>query len=181
MLLKLPHIYVILFGYTYERIETKMTVKSFIKRALSHMGIYFSFIMLAYIIILYLITPSGQQTLAIEPMRALFFLGFSLCLAIANVLFSIKKISGGVRFLLHAAITLSGAFACLILPLWLTTANARASTYLVGMLLIAIVYFIAMGIWYLISAKFKLNLGDTESYDKQFASKIADKQKKSKK
>lgn len=171
MLLKSHHIYAILFGYTYERIEFKMNVKRFITKALSHMGIYFSFIMLAYIIILYLITPSGEKTLGIDPMRALLFLGFSLSLAIANALFSMLKLSGGIRFLIHASITLAGGFGFLILPVWLTATNARPTTYLVGMILLCVIYFAAMGIRYLISQKFKLNLGDTEDYKKQFTKK----------
>ena len=71
-----------------------MTVKGFIKKTLTHACVYFTVIMLFYIIIAAIVNVNDSRLLLEAGRTALFFV-FSLLLACANTVFSIKALSGG--------------------------------------------------------------------------------------
>ncbi len=170
MLLKYLRICAILLGYTYERIDTKMTIKGFIKKALSHACAYFSIIMLGYIIIAAIINV-GDKAILLEAGRTVLFFLFSLLWACANVIFSIKTIGGGVRLVVHYLIMLFAFFACLLLPL----SSLKASGYLIGAVIFTLIYFAIMGLIHLFTSKLKANVESTENYEKQFSKKPSKK------
>lgn len=142
-----------------------MTIKGFIKKALSHTCAYFTLIMLGYIIIAAIINV-GDEKLLLDGGRTVLFFLFSLLWACANVIFSIKSIGGGIRLFLHYLIILFAFFTCLMLPL-----KPRTSGYLIGVVLFTLIYFAVMGIIHLITVKFKANVESTENYEKQFSKK----------
>ena len=144
----------------------KMTVKGFVKKAISHACIYFALIMLCYIIIAAIVNVRDEELMLHAGRTILFFL-FSLLWACANVIFSIKTIGGGIRLFIHYLIMLLAVFLCLLLPL----ASLKASGYLVGGVLFTAIYFTVMGIVHLITTKYKTNVESTENYEKQFSKK----------
>ncbi len=143
-----------------------MTIKGFIKKALSHACAYFTLIMLGYIIIAAIINV-GDDALLLDGVRTVLFFLFSLLWACANVIFSLKNIGGGIRLFVHYLIMLFAFFTCLLLPL----GSLKASGYLIGAVIFTIVYFAVMGIIHLISSKFKANVESTQKYEKQFSKK----------
>ena len=141
---------------------------SYIKRAFVCGCVCFPIILLIYIGITAIVNP--DEKLLIDGVRTVLFFAFALFLGAADTLFSIKSISGGVRFALHFMITLSGAFTCVILP-WILTSSLRTETYLVGAGVCVVVYIAIMAIWQLILTKFKANLDQPETYEKMFSKK----------
>lgn len=139
-----------------------MNVKSFIKRILTRACVYFSVIMLCYIIIAAIVDVSGNALL-LEAGRTVLFFVFSLLLACANCLFGVKSISGGLRLLIHYVITLFAFYTCFMLSL-----SLRTSGMLIGLVAFTAVYFAIMGISAAFTSKYRSNSEKAEEYQKQY-------------
>ena len=87
-------------GKLSERIMRYMTVKNFIKNLLTRSCVYFSAIMLIYIIIAAIVNVDTTPLL-LDASRVVLFYVFACLLAGANVVYGIKTISGGVRLCCH--------------------------------------------------------------------------------
>ena len=152
-------------GKLFERIMRYMTVKSFIKNLLTKSCVYFSAIMLIYIIIAAIVNVD-TTSLLLDASRVVLFYVFACLLAGANAVYGIKTMSGGVRLCCHFIITLFAFYTCLILPLSLRTASN-----FVGLVLFAIFYFVVFGIYTAISSKYRKNKESHQSYTSQFKGK----------
>ena len=142
-----------------------MTVKNFIKNLLTRSCVYFSAIMLIYIIIAAIINVDGSRLL-LDASRVILFFVFACLLSGASVVYRVEKLSGGVRLFSHFLITLFAFYTCLILPL-----SLRPASSFVGIVLFAIFYFAAFGIYAAISAKYRKNKESHQSYTRQFKGK----------
>ena len=140
-----------------------MTVKGFIKKTLTHACVYFTVIMLFYIIIAAIVNVNDSRLLLEAGRTALFFV-FSLLLACANTVFTIKALSGGLRLIIHYLITVFGFYACFMLSL-----SLRASSQLVGLVAFTAIYFAIMGISALISSRYRANVEKAEKYTKKYS------------
>ncbi|MBQ9111979.1 MAG: hypothetical protein IJY08_00185 [Clostridia bacterium] len=139
-----------------------MTVKGFVKKLLTNACIYFSLIMLLYIIIAAIINVV-DDALLLDAGRVVLFFVFSVLLAAANSLYALKKPSGGVRLLIHYAITLFAFYTCFMLSL-----SLRASSTLVGIVVFTAVYFAIMGILTAVRSKYRSNTQNAEKYISQY-------------
>lgn len=141
-----------------------MSLKVFIKKALTHACVYFSIIMLLYIAIAAIMTVN-EDRLLLEASRTVLFFVFSLLLACANVVFSLKRISAVLRTVIHYFITLFAFYACLLLPL-----SLRAASLLIGFAVFTALYAAVMGISAFILSRYRSSAERTEEYSKQFKS-----------
>ncbi len=139
-----------------------MSAKSFVKNIMTRACVYFSVIMLGYIIITAIINVI-EDTLLLDAGRVVLFFVFSLLLSVANALFAQPKPSGAVRLLIHFAITLFAFWTCFMLPL-----SLRTSSTLVGLVTFCVAYFAFMGIRAAFRAKFKENTEAAEEYISQY-------------
>ncbi len=139
-----------------------MTVKAFIKQTFIRSCIYFTAIMLIYIVCAALANVGGTKLL-LDAARTVLFFFFSLLLALANGIFMLKKLSGGVRLLLHYIIVLFAFYTCFMLPL-----SMRASSVVIGIAVFSIVYFALMGIITAVRSRYRTNLEKTQEYQKQY-------------
>ncbi len=139
-----------------------MTLKNFIKQALSRACIYFSVIMLVYIICA-AIANVGGNALLLDAARTVLFFFFSLLLAFANGLFMLKKLAGGLRLFLHYIIVLFAFYTCFMLPL-----SMRAASVIIGMVIFTVLYFAIAGIFAAVRSRYRSKLEKTQDYKKQF-------------
>ena len=152
-------------GKLSERIMRYMTVKNFIKNLLTRSCVYFSAIMLIYIIIAAIVNVDGSQLL-LDASRVVLFFAFACLLSGARAVYAIETLSGGVRLLCHFIITLFAFYTCLIMPL-----SLRPASSFVGIVLFAILYFAIFGIYAAISSKYRKNKESHQSYTRQFKGK----------
>ena len=162
-MLNYVRIYVILFGYTFERIEKFMTIKVFIKKLLCSSCCYFTLCIFAYMIITAIVTVDNS-TLLLEAGRTFLFYIFSLLIALANTLLKLERPSAKLRVFIHYVLTAFAFYVCLMLPL-----SMRASSVLVGLVIYTIVYFIILGLGTLFRAKYRSNTEKAQKYEKQFS------------
>lgn len=139
-----------------------MTVKAFIKRMLSHACIYFSCIMLCYIIVAAMINVS-DQSLLLDAGRTVLFFVFSLLFALANGIFALDKLSASLRVVAHYLITVFSFYACFLLSL-----SMRAASVIVGLVIFTLLYFAVLGLIFAFKSRFKTNVQRAEKYDKQY-------------
>ncbi len=139
-----------------------MTVKSFIKQTLCRSCIYFTAIMLVYIICA-AVANVGGAALLLDAARTVLFFFFSLLLSLANGIFMLQKPSGGVRLFLHYIIVLFAFYTCFMLPL-----SMRASSLIIGTVIFSVIYFALMGIISAVRSRYRRNLEKTQEYKKQY-------------
>lgn len=142
-----------------------MAVKNFIKRLLTNSCIYFSAIMLIYIIIAAIINVD-EARLLLDASRVILFFVFACLLSAANSVYGIKTVSGGLRLLCHFLIVIFAVYTCLILPL-----DLRSASNFVGLVLFAILYFSVFGIYAAISSRYRKNKESHQQYKRQFKGK----------
>ncbi len=145
----------------------KMKPKIFIKNLLSRSCIYFTVVMLGYIIIAAIINVADGRLL-LDAGRTVLFFVFALLLSLANSLWTIPKISGALRLILHYIITLFAFYACFLLPASNSDNPMRASAIIVGLVIFTLLYFAIFGIVMAFRSKFKTNLQKSETYQKQY-------------
>ena len=139
-----------------------MSVKDLIKKILTHSCIYFSFIMLFYIIIQAIVNV-GDDTLYLDAVRSILFFVFSLLLAIANIIYCKVKIPGYARLIIHYLICIFAAYCCFFVIL-----DMRASQVLVGIALLSAVWAMIMGIWAAVSSRYRKNKQALKVYESKF-------------
>ena len=142
-----------------------MEIKKLIKKTLVSACVIFTIVTACYMLVLQIINISDESA-AVEAGRVLLFFVFSLLLAIANALLSIKSLHAAIRYLAHYVIATFGFWACFCLP------NAMdAAKTLVGIVLFTVGYAIVMVIYALIKNKIKKVVTNEEKYEKQFSGK----------
>ncbi len=139
-----------------------MTVKSFIKKLLVHSCVYFTVTMLIYMILAAIVNVSDDKLL-LDAGRTVLFFVFSLLLAGANTLFSVKSLHISLRIILHYVFTLFAFYVCFMM-----TMGMRAAQIFVGLVLFTVVYFIVLGIIAAFRAKYKSNTENVQKYEKQY-------------
>ncbi len=139
-----------------------MTVKAFIKQTFTRSCIYFTAIMLIYIVCA-AIANIGGTALLLDAARTVLFFFFSLLLSLANGIFVLQRPTGGVRLLLHYIIVLFAFYTCFMLPL-----SMRASSVVIGIVIFSIVYFALMGIITAVRSRYRTNLEKTQAYKNQY-------------
>lgn len=139
-----------------------MTVKEFIKKLLCRACIYFSCIMLCYIIVAAIVNV-GDGALLLDAGRTVLFFVFALLFALANGIFALERLSGGTRVLVHYLITVFAFYACFMLPI-----SMRASSVIVGLVVFSLVYFAVLGLTSLFKSRYRTNVERAQGYQKQY-------------
>ena len=139
-----------------------MTVKGFIKKLLVRSCVYFTVCMLVYMILAVIINV-GDGDLLLDAGRTVLFFVFSLLLAGANTVFSIKSLHAAVRIILHYLFTIFGFYVCFMMSL-----GMRTTQVFIGLVLFTVVYFIVLGIVAAFKAKYRTNTERSENYEKQY-------------
>ena len=139
-----------------------MTVKGFLKKWLNHACVYFTVFMLIYIILAAIVNV-GDQELRLDAGRTVLFFVFAFMLAAANTVFRIESIAGGLRLLIHLAITSLGFYFCFIMTL-----GMRVAQVFVGMIFFTLVYFIIFAIVTAFRSSYRKNTERSEKYEKRY-------------
>ena len=147
-------------GILPERINFKMDLKKLIKKALVSSCVIFTVITAIYMLILQMINISAQQT-AIQAERVLLFFVFSVLLAIANALLSVKALHTAVRHVVHYIIYIFGFWTCFCLPNSMT-----ASQTLVGIVIFTLGYIAFMLIYTFFKKRIEKTKQPEEKYKK---------------
>ena len=142
-----------------------MDFKKLIKKALISSCVIFTVITAVYMLILQIMNISAQQT-AIQAGRVLLFFVFSVLLAIANTVLSIKSLHTAVRHLVHYIIFIFGFWSCFCLPNAMT-----ASQMLVGIVLFTLGYIVVMLIYTFFKKRIDNSKQPEQKYQKQFSGK----------
>ncbi len=142
-----------------------MEIKKLIKKTLVSACVIFTIVTAIYMLILQIMNIS-KESAAVEAGRVLLFFVFSLLLALANALLSIKSIHAALRYSAHYLITTFGFWACFCLP-----NSMDASKTLVGIVLFSAAYAIIMAIYAFIKSRLKKAMKNEEKYEKQFSGK----------
>ena len=138
-----------MFGYTTERIKLlAMDIKKLIKKIVNFSCVYFTIITTCYMLILQL-ANIGDNAAAVEAFRVLLYFFASVLLAIANVLYSIKKIPTPARIFIHYIICLFAFYTCFLLPV-----NMRSSFMFTGIVIFSVIYFAIINFSFLSIPKF---------------------------
>ena len=143
-----------------------MTFKDYIKKLLTTACVYFTLVMLVYMIIAAIMNVNDDKLL-LEAGRTVLFFFFSMLWAAANTILSIKQWGMGLRISLHYILMLLAFFLFLLLPL----ANLSAPGYLIGFVMFSAIYAATMGIIHLFKSKYKTNVESTEQYKQQYPKK----------
>lgn len=130
-------------------------MKKFCKSALVKSAIYFT---IATIIFssLVLFGNSGAEQIALDPQRVLCIYPFCLIFGIANTLVVNKNIDGAVRWIVHAVLTVCGAFLFLILPAGLEGSSGN----FMGFALILFIYGIGILFYALITKRVRAAIAE---------------------
>ena len=143
-----------------------MNLKKLIKKISVHACVYFTVIVAFYSLIAWLINANDGVVLINAGNVFLYFI-FSVLLAVANGIFSLKSIHSGARLVIHLLICLVAFYTCFLLPL-----SLNASGLLVGIVTFILIYFIIAGLIALFSARYKKNTEKTEEYVNQYKKKF---------
>ena len=140
-----------------------MTFKSFTKKLLTTSCVYFTIVMLFYIIITALVNVSEDSLILLEAGRTVLFFVFAVLLSLANNLFSLKNLSATIRVILHYLICAFAFYACFMLPV-----NMSASGILVGLVIFSVLYFAILGTITAFKAKYHRNTEKAQAYEQQY-------------
>lgn len=119
-----------------------MNTLNLIKKWLAGGCVYYTLVSLIMIALNFLVSGPNDSGVIHTP-SFLLFLPFGLCMSAAGMLFSCKKISPIVQYLLHFVITVLSVFLFLWLP---SNAAASASTGLILLMLFSVLYWIFLGL-----------------------------------
>ena len=142
-----------------------MEIKKLIKKTLVSACVIFTVTTALYMLILQIMNISDESA-AVEAGRVLLFFVFSLLLALANALLSIKSIHTALRYAAHYIIATFGFWTCFCLP-----NSMDASKTLVGIVLFTVGYAIVMAIYAFIKSRLKKAVKSEDKYEKQFSGK----------
>ncbi len=125
-------------------------MKKFCKSASVRSAIYFTFTTIIFSLLV-MFGNADAELISLDPKRVLCIYPFCLLFAVANTLVTYKNIDGALRWILHATITVCGAFMFLILPAELGSGSGN----FMGFALIAFIYIVGVLIYALISKRIK--------------------------
>lgn len=125
-------------------------MKKFCKTASVRSAIYFTIATVAFSLLV-MFGNSGAESISLDPKRVLFIYPFCLLFATANTLVTYKNLDGALRWILHATLTVCGAFLFLILPAELETGSGN----FMGFALIAFIYLVGVLMYALINKRVK--------------------------
>ena len=126
-----------------------MKIWNLIKKILKSTCVYFTLISLLFLL---LSLADSKGASGGFNFSALFFLPFGLAMALGQELICVKKLSAGIRYLSHYAITLLAIFCFLFLP---SGNMPSGSTMLILFALLTVLYWIAFGIVALMRRRIK--------------------------
>ena len=142
-----------------------MNIKKIFKKICISCCVIFTFITAIYMLILQIINISNVSA-SVEASRVLLFFVFSVLLALANTILSLKQLHSIARYMLHYLILILGFWTCFCLP-----NGMNASTVFVGIIFVTIGYSIVMPIIALFKRRLAKNNSEPERYEKQFSKK----------
>ncbi len=137
-------------------------MKNFFKMTALRSAVYFTIAVTLFSLAV-IFTNSGAEALALDPSRVLCLLPFCICFAVANTTMKYKNIEAFTRWLIHAALTVIGAFLFIILP----AGFEQSSGKFMGFMIVAVVY----GIGVLIYAIFAVRVKNAINEDKKLKKK----------
>ena len=106
----------------------------------------------------------------VDTVRFFLLLPFALCLTLATHVRRSDKLSGGVKGVLHPLLSLGGFYLTCYLPYQIST-KPSGSQVLMILLLAAALYALGMGIFTLVTRKFRQKKLDDTPYVSQFGAK----------
>ena len=136
-------------------------MKKFCKTALVKSAIYFTIATIIFSLLV-LFGNSGAEQIALDPQRVLCIYPFCLIFGIANTLVVNKNIDGAVRWIVHAVLTVCGAFLFLILPAGLEGSSGN----FMGFALILFVYGIGVLFYALITKRVRAAIAEDKKLTK---------------
>ncbi len=139
-----------------------MTFKDFLKTTLVRSCIYFTLVMVLYIAACAIVNVADDDLL-LDAGRTILFYVFALLTSLAGSLFSLQKLSSGLRLVLHYLICIFAFYACFMLPV-----SMRASGVIIGLVIFTVLYFAVFGIVALFKSRYRRNAEQLASYQKQF-------------
>lgn len=130
-------------------------MKKFCKAAMVKSAIYFTIATIIFSLLV-LFGNSGAEQIALDPQRVLCIYPFCLIFGIANTLVVNKNIDGAVRWIVHAVLTVCGAFLFLILPAGLEGSSGN----FMGFALILFIYGIGILFYALITKRVRAAIAE---------------------
>lgn len=137
-------------------------MKKFCKSALVKSAIYFTIATIIFSLLV-LFGNSGAEQIALDPQRVLCIYPFCLIFGIANTLVVNKNIDGAVRWIVHAVLTVCGAFLFLILPAGLEGSSGN----FMGFALILFIYGIGILFYALITKRVRAAIAEDKKLTKR--------------
>ena len=136
-------------------------MKKFCKTASVKSAIYFTIATIIFSLLV-LFGNSGAEQIALDPQRVLCIYPFCLIFGIANTLVVNKNIDGAVRWIVHAVLTVCGAFLFLILPAGLEGSSGN----FMGFALILFIYVIGVLFYALINKRVRAAIAEDKKLTK---------------
>ena len=136
-------------------------MKKFCKTASVKSAIYFTIATIIFSLLV-LFGNSGAEQIALDPQRVLCIYPFCLIFGIANTLVVNKNIDGAVRWIVHAVLTVCGAFLFLILPAGLEGSSGN----FMGFALILFIYGIGILFYALITKRVRAAIAEDKKLTK---------------
>ena len=137
-------------------------MKKFCKTASVRSAIYFTVAALIFSLLV-LFGNSGAEQIALDPQRVICIYPFCLIFGIANTLVGYKNIDGAIRWIVHAALTVCGAFLFLILPAGLEGSSGN----FMGFALILFAYVIGVLIFVLFNKRVRNAIAEDKRLTKK--------------
>lgn len=136
-------------------------MKKFCKTASVKSAIYFTIATIIFSLLV-LFGNSGAEQIALDPQRVLCIYPFCLIFGVANTLVVNKNIDGAVRWIVHAMLTVCGAFLFLILPAGLEGSSGN----FMGFALILFIYVIGVLFYALINKRVRAAIAEDKKLTK---------------
>lgn len=136
-------------------------MKNFCKTASVKSAIYFTIATIIFSLLV-LFGNSGAEQIALDPQRVLCIYPFCLIFGVANTLVVNKNIDGAVRWIVHAVLTVCGAFLFLILPAGLQGSSGN----FMGFALILFIYVIGVLFYALINKRVRAAIAEDKKLTK---------------
>ena len=137
-----------------------LDIKKIIKKTLVSTCVIFTVITAVYMLILQITNVNNAVPAAAYAVSVLLFFVFSLLLAIANMILSIKSIHGAIRYMFHYLIYIVGFCLCFCVPNGMTSAQI-----FVGIIFFSLGYAIVMPIVALFKRRLERNRKSQEKAD----------------
>ena len=136
-------------------------MKNFCKTASVKSAIYFTIATIIFSLLV-LFGNSDAEQIALDPQRVLCIYPFCLIFGVANTLVVNKNIDGAVRWIVHAVLTVCGAFLFLILPAGLQGSSGN----FMGFALILFIYVIGVLFYALINKRVRAAIAEDKKLTK---------------